>query len=224
MILAAGRGNRMRPLTDHIPKPLLTVNGKALIVYLLETLSRAGYQRVVINLSYRGTQIREFLGDGRQVGIPIEYSTEGDTPLETGGAIRHALHRLGTEPFLVINGDIFTDYPFTLPPPLADQDLAHLVLVDNPPHHPSGDFALTLRRLHEGNAARLTFAGIGWYRPALFADLTPGIFPLAPILRRAIAAGRISGSHYRGRWTDVGTPERLAELQDESQQLRYTLR
>ncbi|ACL71662.1 N-acetylmuramate alpha-1-phosphate uridylyltransferase MurU [Thioalkalivibrio sulfidiphilus] len=210
MILAAGRGERMRPLTDHTPKPLLMAGGRTLIEHHLLRLAQAGYQDIVINLAHLGEQIQTHLGDGARFGLRIRYSPEGEA-LETGGGIRRALPLLGDKTFLVINGDVWCDHPLT-PPPLAEHDLAHLVLVDNPGHHPNGDFALAHGRVHSEGADRLTFSGIGWYRPELFADHAEGRFPLAPLLRAAMAEDRVSGEHHHGRWLDVGTPERLAQL------------
>jgi len=212
MILAAGRGERLRPLTDRLPKPLVAVGGRPLIEHHLHALARAGITEVVVNLAHLGAQIRARLGDGARFGLAIRYSDEGGRGLETGGGIHRALPLLGTEPFLVVNADVYTDYPFGALPLLAPGDLAHLVLVDNPPHHPQGDFHLDgAGRVHAEGAPRLTFAGIGVYRPELFRDCAPGAFPLAPLLRAAMAAGRVSGEHYRGRWVDVGTRERLEE-------------
>lgn len=211
MILAAGRGERMRPLTDHTPKPLLPVQGKPLIVYHLQALAHAGYQRVVINLAHLGGQIRAALGDGKGYGLQIHYLEEGETALETGGGIRNALHLLGDTPFLVINADVFTNHPLVAPE-LAFNDLAHLVLVANPAHHTAGDFALQAGRIRGTGAPRYTYAGIGWFRPELFRSRPPGRFPLAPLLRQAIATEQVAGSYFTGLWTDVGTPERLAEL------------
>lgn len=211
MILAAGRGERMRPLTDKCPKPLLDVNGMPLIVHQLHRLAAAGYQDVIINLAYRGAMIRAALGSGRSLGLRLHYSQEGDAALETGGGIRHALPLLGNAPFLVINADIWCDHP--LKPRILGEDLAHLVLVDNPSHHPQGDFHLHHDRILGTGEPKLTFSGIGYYRPELFSDMPDGgAYPLAPILRNAINTGRISGEHYHGNWTDVGTPQRLAEL------------
>jgi len=210
MILAAGRGERMRPLTDHTPKPLLSVGGKRLIEYHLEALARAGFEEVVINHAHLGEQIEQALGDGRRYGLAIRYSAEGSA-LETGGGIFRALPLLGEAPFLVINGDIWCDYPYSR---LRQQQVerAHLVLVDNPPQHPSGDFVLRDGRVHDSKGERLTFSGIGLYHPALFAGCEPGAFALAPLLRRAMATGAVSGEHYQGRWFDIGTPERLQQL------------
>lgn len=223
MILAAGLGTRMRPLTDHCPKPLLRVGGKPLIVHHLERLRAAGIRDVVINVSYRAEQIIEALGDGEDHGIRIAWSREA-TPLETGGGIQHALPMLGDAPFLLVNGDVWCDLdPATLPA-LGDGELARLVLVDNPEHHPAGDFHLDgAGRVHEQGEPRLTFAGISLLDPALVADEPPGAFALAPLLRRAMAAGRVAGHYHRGHWVDVGTPERLQKLDEAlaSNHLRY---
>jgi MurNAc alpha-1-phosphate uridylyltransferase len=209
MILAAGRGERMRPLTDRVPKPLLKVGDRSLIEHVIDSLARAGYRDLVINHAYRGEAIEQAIGNGARYGVAIHYSPES-IPLETGGGIHHALPLLG-ERFLVVNSDVWTDYPFDrLREPSAA--LAHLVLVDNPAHHSDGDFVLDGFRIKEGNGAKLTFAGIGVYRAALFNGCTPGRFPLVRLLRAAIAQGTVTGEHYRGRWMDVGTPERLQEL------------
>lgn len=210
MILAAGRGERMRPLTDRIPKPLLRVGGKSLIEYHIEALVAAGFSELVINHAHLGERIEAALGDGGRWGARIRYSPEGEA-LETGGGIFRALPLLGDAPFLVVNGDIWCDYDFSIPPP-GEGVLAHLVLVDNPAHNPRGDFALSAGRVANAGAPRLTFSGIGLYRPELFAGCAPGAFPLAPLLRAACDRGQVSGEHYRGRWTDVGTPQRLREL------------
>ena len=210
MILAAGRGNRMRPLTDRIPKPLLEAGGKPLIQYHIERLAAAGIRDLVINHAHLGEQIEAALGDGRTLGVRIRYSPERPA-LETGGGIFRALPLLGPDPFLVINGDVWTDLdPSGLR--LAASDLAHLVLVGNPGHHPGGDFALVEGRVALEGDTRLTYSGIGLYSPKLFADCAPGVFPLAPLLRRAILERRVSGVRYPGQWLDIGTPERLAEL------------
>lgn len=212
MILAAGRGERMRPLTDDVPKPLLRAGPCSLIEHHLQALARAGFPEVVINLAYRGEQIAAALGDGARYGLRIAYSREEGEALETGGGIARALPRLGPEPFAVINGDVWTDYPLGRLP-AAPHGLAHLVLVDNPAHHSEGDFHLRADGgVAEDGGARLTFSGIGVYRPELFDGCGAGRFPLAPLLRRAMAARAVSGEHYRGAWVDVGTPERLAEL------------
>jgi N-acetyl-alpha-D-muramate 1-phosphate uridylyltransferase len=212
MILAAGRGERMRPLTDHTPKPLLPVAGRPLIVHHLQALRAAGITDLVINTGHLGEQLPAALGDGHDWGVRIAWSPEPPDALETGGGIFQALPLLGAEPFLVVNGDIWTDYPFGRLP-MAPAGLAHLVLVDNPSHHPAGDFALAADgRVAETGAARLTFSGISVLRPELFADCAPGRFPLGPLLRRAMAAGQVTGEHYSGEWRDIGAPQRLAEL------------
>ena len=220
MILAAGRGERMRPLTDQMPKPLLRVGGKPLIAWHIENLARAGITQLVINHAHLGQQIEQTLGDGSRFGVPILYSPEHPVPLETGGGIAHALHLLGDQPFAVINGDIWCDYDFQC---LASQseilagsnDLAHLVLVNNPSHHPEGDFGLQNGRVTDG-MPKLTFSGIGLYKPELFSHLDRNAAaPLAPLLRKQIAMGRVSGEHHAGRWLDIGTPQRLAELDNE---------
>jgi MurNAc alpha-1-phosphate uridylyltransferase len=219
MLLAAGRGERMRPLTDTQPKPLLEVGGKPLIVWHIERLARAGLKALVINHAYLGEQIQRSLGDGSQLSVSIEYSAEASA-LETAGGIANALHLLGDTPFAVINADIYCDYDFAQLPALAatlnkNNDLAHLVLVDNPEQHPHGDFGLDHGRVTDA-APKLTFSGIGIYSPVLFQHITPGtIAPLAPLLRTQIAAGKVSGEHYNGRWIDVGTPQRLQQLDNE---------
>lgn len=215
MILAAGRGERMRPLTLSTPKPLLRAGGKALIEYHLERLAQQGFEECVINTAWLGEQIPEVLGDGSRYGLSIQYSPEGDPPLETAGGIAHALPLLGDEPFLVINGDIWCDY---LPDPSRDLQgqLAHLVLVENPEHNPKGDFALEHGQVHSEATVRYTFSGIGYYHPELFSDLDPSLpAPLAPLLRTAMDAGKVSGTLYEGQWVDIGTPERLAQLDQE---------
>jgi MurNAc alpha-1-phosphate uridylyltransferase len=212
MILAAGRGERMRPLTDQVPKPLLTAAGVPLIVHHIRKLAAAGFREVVINHAYLGEKIEAALGRGDQFGVHIQYSAEG-IALETGGGILRALPLLGPEPFLVINGDIWTDLSLA-ELRLASSSLAHLVLVDNPPHHPSGDFDLRDSVVCAEGDRKLTFAGVGIYRPELFAHCRPGAFPLAPLLRVAMQGGRVSGQYYQGKWWDIGTPERLASLDE----------
>ena len=217
MILAAGRGERMRPLTLERPKPLLSVGGHPLIVHHLHALAGAGFADVVINVSWLGEQIRDALGDGAGFGLRIRYSEESPEPLETGGGIFRALPWLGPGPFVVVNGDVWSDYPLAnLRGRLAAEDLAHLVLVPNPEHHARGDFLLRETRIVEVEPAagevRATFAGIGVYRPALFDGCADGAFKLAPLLRAAARAGRVGGELYAGDWHDIGTPERLAEL------------
>ena len=209
MILAAGRGERLRPLTDHTPKPLLDVRGKPLIVHHLEALARAGFDDVVINLCWLGEQIRERLGDGETHGLRITYSDE-DTALETAGGIQQALPLLG-ERFVVVNGDVFTDYDFSR---LREPDsLAHLVLVDNPDHHPD-DFSLDGDRVLNTGQTMHTFSGIAQYHRDFFANLEPGRQALAPLLRAAIDRGQVSGELYPGQWIDIGTAERLNHLKD----------
>lgn len=210
MILAAGRGERMRPLTDTTPKPLLQVAGTPLIVHHLQSLARANIRDVVINHAHLGEQIVAALGDGTQFGLRIQYSPEAPA-LETGGGIFRALPMLGDGPFLVINGDVWTNFDFAT---LTSRrvDLAHLVLVANPPQHPNGDFVLADGQVVASGAPRYTFSGIGLYRAELFVDCKPGPFPLAPLLRNAMTHKRVSGELYAGKWFDIGTPQRLAEL------------
>ncbi|MGZ4992797.1 MAG: N-acetylmuramate alpha-1-phosphate uridylyltransferase MurU [Methylobacter sp.] len=212
MILAAGRGERMRPLTDHTPKPLLAAAGKPLIEHTIKQLVAAGFNDIVINHAHLGLQIEHRLGNGKQFGANISYSPEGEQALETAGGIINALHLLGDEVFLVVNGDIATDFPFAELKNL-NVDLAHLVLVDNPAHHPKGDFGLNKSGLVVSSAAeQFTFSGIGLYRSELFSDIPAGPSKLAPLLRLAIASGRVSGQKMDGFWMDIGTPERLQEL------------
>lgn len=211
MILAAGRGNRMRPLTDRTPKPLLEAGGSALIVHQIRRLRAAGFADLVINHAHLGQQIEQALGDGSAYGVQIQYSPEGEgQALETGGGIHRALPLLGSDPFLVVNGDIWCDLDYRHLQ-ISAPDLAQIVLVDNPPHHPDGDFALIGDRVH-ATGPRLTFAGIGLYHPRLFDGCRPGAFPLAPLLRTAMQRDRCSGVHHRGTWLDIGTPERLQAL------------
>lgn len=213
MILAAGKGERMRPLTLHTPKPLVPAAGKPLIEYHLQSLASAGITEVVINHAWLGQQIEDHLGDGSRFGLHIQYSPEGE-PLETGGGIFKALPLLGEAPFLLVNGDVWTDYDFTrLRQPL--QGLAHLVLVDNPGHHGRGDFRLDGVHVLDGDDSpgTLTFSGLSLLHPHLFDGCQPGAFKLAPLLRRAMADGQVTGEHYRGQWVDVGTLERLAEVE-----------
>lgn len=211
MILAAGRGERMRPLSDETPKPLLPVGGKPLIVHLVEALAAAGLHEIVINHAHLGEQIVERLGDGRALDVSIQYSPERAGALETGGGIRQALALLDSDPFLVVNGDIWTDYPFAQLPQGLD-GLAHLVLVDNPLAYRDGDFALHNKQVSATGAPRLTFGGIGVYAHALFSGLAPGRFALTPVLTAAMARGLVTGEHYRGQWVDVGTQQRWRAL------------
>lgn len=211
MILAAGRGERMRELTANTPKPLLRAGGKTLLTFHLEALRKAGFRDVVINVAYLGQQIIDFAGNGDVWGLNIEYSREGEEPLETAGGIIQALPLLGDKPFIVINADIWTDFPFaTLP--ASPEGQVHLVMVDNPAHHPAGDFMLKDSMLAADGENKLTYSGIGIYDPALFRDYAPGKRPLLPILRSAMSAGKATGEYYTGNWMDIGTPERLQKL------------
>lgn len=226
LIFAAGLGERMRPLTNHTPKPLLTVGGKRLVEWHLEKLAAMNVREVVINTSWLAEQFPQTLCDGSRWGLSLHWSYEGTTPLETGGGMLHALPLLGDEPFLLVNGDIWIDYDFARLPHEPD-GLAHLVMVDRPPQATQGDFALDADgRVRSEGEHRLTYSGLGVYRPQLLdgwrghthdagADETPPRFRLAPILRAHMDEGRITGEHHRGRWTDVGTPERLATLDAE---------
>ncbi len=224
LIFAAGLGERMRPLTDTTPKPLLRAGGKPLIAWHLERLAAAGVREVVVNTSWLAAQFPATLGDGAAFGLRIAYSDEGPVPLETGGGMLRALAHLGEAPFLAVNGDIWTDFDFARLPPEPAGDV-HLVMVDNPAHHPAGDFVLQPDgRLREAGGPRLTFSGIGVYRPQLLqgwraavgeapgVDADPPRFRLAPLLRAAMRRDAASGEHHRGAWTDVGTPARLREL------------
>jgi N-acetyl-alpha-D-muramate 1-phosphate uridylyltransferase len=211
MILAAGRGERMRPLTDHIPKPLLKVGGKSLIVWHLERLAKAGFKEVVINHAHLGEQIEQALGDGSVWGLNVQYSPE-TSALETAGGIANALPLLGDAPFLVVNGDVFTEIDFGALQ-LVSPNLAHLVMVDNPPQHPDGDFVVDSGKVTNQGNHKLTFSGIGIYHPALFVDVERGqAAKLAPLLRSAMIKGLVTGEHYQGIWHDIGTPERLSFL------------
>lgn len=211
MLLAAGRGERLRPLTDNMPKPLVEAGGKPLIVHLIEALVAAGHGDIVINHSWLGGRIEAALGDGRRFGARLRYSAESGGALETGGGIHNALPLLGDAPFVAVSADIFTDFPFDRLP-REPAGLVHLVLVDNPPHNDAGDFAIAGEKLLSRGEPQLTFSGIGVYRPELFETLDPGRFPLAPLLRRAADAGRATAEHYRGEWWDVGSIERLEAL------------
>jgi MurNAc alpha-1-phosphate uridylyltransferase len=213
MILAAGRGERMRPLTDHTPKPLLKVAGRALIEHTLSQLVAAGYTDIVINHAHLGQQIVDYLGDGQRYAANIQYSPEGELGLETAGGIINALPLLGEEVFLVVNADIATDFPYAQ---LKNQpiDLAHLVLIDNPAHHPQGDFSLDeLGRLCECRSEQLTFSGIGLYHPDLFKGIESGYHKLGGLLREAVEARRVTGQYFPGFWMDIGTHERLQALE-----------
>ncbi|MGY2186740.1 D-glycero-alpha-D-manno-heptose 1-phosphate guanylyltransferase [compost metagenome] len=213
MILAAGKGERMRPLTLTTPKPLVRAGGVPLIEYHLRALAAAGFTEIVINHAWLGQQIEDYLGDGSRYGVSIQYSPEGE-PLETGGGIFRALPLLGDDAFVVVNGDIWTDYDFSvLHQPIVG--LAHLVLANNPAHHPSGDFQLIDGQVRDGqpDAATLTYSGIAVLHPQLFEGCSAGAFKLAPLLRAAMANGQVSGEHLNGQWVDVGTHERLAEAE-----------
>ena len=217
MILAAGRGERMRPLTDHTPKSLLEVNSKSLISLIIISLARAGITEVVINLAHLGEKIAAVLGDGSALGVHISYSHETEA-LETAGGIAYALHLLGDAPFIAVNADVYSDYDFAVLLRSAQQlnangPLAHLVLVENPPQHPHGDFGLSAGCVQAEAATRFTFSGMGAYHPALFSGITRGARArLADLLIAAMPAGHVTGELYRGRWHDIGTPERLAAV------------
>lgn len=212
MILAAGRGERMLPLTENTPKPLLMVNGKPLIQHHIERLVNAGFTEIVINHGPMGDQIENYLGDGSVFNAKIFYSAEHDNLLDTGGGIFKALTLLGNEPFVVVNADVWTNYPFSNLPD-NPRGLAHLVLVDNPPQHPQGDFALVNGKVHQSGEHMLTFSGIGVYRPGLFEGCSDGSFPLAPLLRNAMDREQVTGEFFQGIWSDIGTPDRLKQLQ-----------
>ena len=218
MILAAGHGTRMRPLTDHTPKPLLIVGGKPLIQWHIENLQQAGIEDIVINIAWLGEQIPTVLGDGSNYGVSLHYSDEqSEGALETAGGIIKALPLLGNEPFLVVNGDVWCNFNYSNASPLKNDDLAHLILVKNPSHNPKGDFSINQdnNRVRDGGENACTFSGIGYYHPDLFKSLNYGKRPLAPILREAMLAGQVSGELYKGDWRDIGTPERLQELDEE---------
>jgi len=218
MILAAGRGERMRPLTDFTPKPLLKVGGKPLIVWHIENLKKSGFSEIVINHAHLGAQIEDVLGNGQTWGVSIEYSPE-QVALETAGGIANALHLLAgnpanNQPFLVVNGDVFTAFNFApLQHVLSTNQSSHLVLIDNPPQHPNGDFALVDNMVESEGERKLTFSGIGVYRPSLFAHIEKGQpAKLAPILRAVMQLNQVSGEYFSGEWHDIGTPERLHNL------------
>ncbi len=219
MILAAGRGERMRPLTDHTPKPLLKVGSKCLIEYHLNNLAAAGFKEVVINVAWLGQQVINLIGSGENYHLKITYSDEGDNALETAGGIIKALPLLGDEPFLVINGDVWSDYPLKKLNHFPLKDKAHLVLVDNPPHNPQGDFSIKKNRLIIGETEKMTFSGIGVYsvdffKPYLSTSLDNKKLPLAPMIRDHIKNNEISAEVYAGKWLDIGTEERLLALSE----------
>ncbi len=227
MLLAAGHGTRMRPLTDHTPKPLLNVGGKPLIVWHIEKLKQAGFDDIVINIAWLGEQIPKALGDGAQFGVNIAYSNEQKNgALETAGGIVKALPLLvgkeGDEPFLVVNGDVWCDYSLSKQSPLTGNDLAHLILVNNPTHNPKGDFALFQNRVDVEGCShnKFTFSGIGYYHPDLFKNLPRGKLALAPVLRKAMHKQQVSGELFEGDWRDIGTPERLQQLDDDLANLK----
>jgi MurNAc alpha-1-phosphate uridylyltransferase len=212
IILAAGRGERMRPHTDKVPKPLLEAGGRSLIEYHVQNLARNGVTEIIVNHAHLGAMIEARLGDGARYGVCIRYSPEGETGLETGGGIFKALALLGREPFAVVNADIWTDFPFArLPRDLSDR-LGHLVLVPNPEHNPKGDFSLIETRVANDGLNRWTFSGISVLSPRLFDGCRPGTYPLAPLLRSAADKGEISGELYEGAWMDIGTPASLEAL------------
>lgn len=215
LLFAAGLGERMRPLTERTPKPLLAAGGKPLIVWQLEKLAAAEVRYVVINTSHLAGQFPELLGDGSRWGMRIRYAYEGPAPLETGGGMRNALGLLGPEPFIAASADVYCDYDYAQLPP-EPPGLAHLVMVPNPDWHPRGDFVLREGRLAEdGEGERLTFGNIGVYRPELVAGEAPGRFKLLPMYQRAMRAGQLGGERYDGYWRNVGTPQQLAELDAE---------
>jgi MurNAc alpha-1-phosphate uridylyltransferase len=212
MILAAGRGERLRPITDTLPKPLVDVGGKALIEYHLENLAGAGFREVVINQGHLGNELSQALGDGSRWGLHINWSIEPPEALETGGGIFQALPHLGSGPFLVVNGDLWTDYSFTRLRAVKC-DWAHLVMIPNPAHNPDGDFALEGARIRDVGEPRLTFSGIAVYHPRLFQNCEPGRFSVVPLLKAAMRDHLVTGEEFRGNWNDIGTPERLQAAQ-----------
>jgi MurNAc alpha-1-phosphate uridylyltransferase len=214
MLLAAGHGMRMRPLTENIPKPLLQVCGKPLLQHHIESLSRAGITEIVINHARLGRMIESCFGDGSKFGVDICYSAEGDIPLETGGGIKRALPILGDAPFIVISADIYTDFNFARLTNIS-ADLAHLVLVDNPAHHPHGDFCLVEDRIQKTGGARLTYANIGIFTREFFSHCQEAVIPLGPLLDNAIDTSRVTGEYFSGYWVNVGTPDTLTRINNE---------
>ena len=212
MILAAGRGQRLAPLTDGIPKPLVPVAGKPLIEYHIESLAAAGFRELVINQGHLGEKLPEVLGDGSRWGVRIRWSPESPEPLETGGGIFNALPLLGESPFLSVNGDIWTDYPFGRLRAVKC-DYAHLVMVPNPGHNPGGDYSLSAGRIREDGPDKLTFSGIAVYHPRLFEGCKPGKFSIVPIHLRTMQERLVTGEAYDGDWSDIGTPERLQAIE-----------
>ena len=216
MILAAGHGTRMKPLTDHTPKPLLNVGGKPLIVWHIEKLKKAGFKNIIINIAWLGDQIPKALGDGSKFGVSLEYSDEQkDGALETAGGIIKALPFFEDTPFLVVNGDVWCDYQYSNQNPLRGDNLAHLILVNNPDHNLDGDFSLNDNSVKVEGKNKHTFSGIGYYHPDLFKELPQGKRPLAPLLREAMGDDKISGEYFDGDWRDIGTPARLKQLDDD---------
>ncbi|MFT4126193.1 MAG: nucleotidyltransferase family protein [Gordonia sp. (in: high G+C Gram-positive bacteria)] len=217
MMLAAGRGERMGDLTADVPKPLLRAGRHTLIDHQLNRLAAGGFREIVVNLAYRGDQIVDHLGDGSRLGVTIRYSHEDDRALGTGGGIKNALGLLGPQPFLLTNADVYTDFPYgdLRRQRLAADDLAHLVLVPNPPQHPGGDFGLIGDRVVTDSRDRLTYSGIAVLRPALCASVAETSFSFAPRLIAAIDDARVSGQCHHGEWRDIGTPDRLARLDAE---------
>lgn len=216
MILAAGRGQRLAPLTDDIPKPLVPVAGKPLIEYHIESLAAAGFRELVINQGHLGEKLPEALGDGSRWGVRIRWSPESPEPLETGGGIFNALPLLGESPFLSVNGDIWTDYPFGRLRAVKC-DYAHLVMVPNPGHNPGGDYSLCAGRIREDGPDKLTFSGIAVYHPRLFEGCKPGKFSIVPIHLRTMQERLVTGEVYDGDWSDIGTPERLQAIESRLQ-------
>ncbi|MBT8422531.1 MAG: nucleotidyltransferase family protein [Gammaproteobacteria bacterium] len=213
MLLAAGRGERMRPLTDTKPKPLLRAGGIALLEYHIRALVAAGITDLVVNVAWQRSMLRDFLGDGSRFGARITISDEGDTALDTGGGVFRALPLLGSEPFWLVNGDVYIDYEFSQPA-LPAGTHAHLLLVPNPTHNPAGDFALSGAQVANTGSAMLTYSGVAVLSPELFTGCEDGIFSLVPLLREAADRGQLSGELHSGYWCDVGTPERLRALDD----------
>ena len=213
MILAAGRGERMRPLTDTVPKPLLTIGGKPLIVHHIERLRQAGFEQIVINLGWLGSIIETELGNGQRYGVSIRYSREPEGALETAGGIAFARALLGEDPFLLINSDIWIDYPLEQLFGFEPKGDAHLIFIDNPAHHPEGDFAIEHGRARLDGEPKFTYSGLSVIRARLVNDIPAGPWPLRPVLDQAIAENRISAEYHGGQWMDIGSPERLAEAE-----------
>jgi MurNAc alpha-1-phosphate uridylyltransferase len=220
MILAAGRGYRMQPLSDHVPKPLLSIGKTTLIEHLILGLKEAGFKYLIINVAYLGDKIVSMLGNGRKLGVTIQYSRESPKALETGGGIFNALPLLGTEPFVLVNGDIWTDYPFNRLQ-FEPNGLAHLILVDNPFYSPEGDFCLHNGWVYNSGEKMLTYGCISILRPELFQNCKSGRFPLAPLIRKACNLNKVTGEYYNGCWHNIGTPEQLEQLETELGTINY---